>query len=292
MSIRKKLSYRAADELAAYSFVTPAMLGYLIFVLIPMVTIFVISMNEWTMLSAPRFVGLNNYIAIFKDPRFYNSMYVTLLYVLHNLPLQWVLSMILALMLRNIGRGMKIYRTFILLPWVTMPVAIAIVWRWVLNPLVGVLNYYLSLIGLRSPDWLGSLAMVTIAGVNIYIFLGFSTLLLFIGMQNIPADYYEAAEVDGVGAFRKFFKITLPLLKPTILYMTVTGVIGSFQVFEVVYSMTQGGPGTRTNVLYYSIYLEAFLFLRMGTAASMSVILFFILLILTLCQMYILRNKD
>jgi ABC-type sugar transport system permease subunit len=157
---------------------------------------------------------------------------------------------------------------------------------------MGFVAYYMGLMGFSAVDFFNAnMSLLTVALVNMWQFVGFSTLLLFIGMQNIPMDYYEAAEIDGVNAFSRFFCITLPLLKPTLMYMTVTGIINSFQVFDTVFGMTRGGPGEATNVYYFSIYMEGFQFLNMGYAAAMCTVLLVILLVVTGIQLRMYRDN-
>jgi multiple sugar transport system permease protein/sn-glycerol 3-phosphate transport system permease protein len=292
MQLIRGMSTRQRETAAGYLFVAPTMIGFLVFILVPTFAIFIIALYKWDLVGIPIYLGWTNYGKLFSDPLFANSLKVTAIYVLYNLPVQFLLAIVLALVLQRIGRGQKFFRTLVLLPWITTPVAISIVWKWILNQRLGLLNYYLGLTGVTPIDWFNvSHALGTIAAVNIWEYVGFSTILFLVGLQSIPNDYHEAAKMDGFNARQEFFFITLPLLKPTILYQTVTGLISSFQVFDTIYGMTRGGPGNATNVLYYSIYLNGFQFLNMGYAAAECVVLFLVLLVITAIQLAAFRDR-
>lgn len=277
--------------LIGYLFILPTVGAYVIFSLIPTVAVFVLSLFAWDLVGSPAFMGIDNYIRMFKDPLFLKSLKITFTYVAYNIPIQYLLSILLVLALKRPLRGVKAFRVIYLIPWVTTPVAIAIVWKWVLSPTGGVLNYVLDWFGVDKINWFSSaMALKSIVMVNVWQYTGFSTLIMLIGVQSIPQIFYESSQVDGAGRVRQFFHITLPLLKPTLLFLLVTGFIGSFQVFDSVYTMTDGGPGDSTSVYYFVIYKHAFQFLEMGYASAMSVILFVILMLVTLVQLRLFRN--
>jgi multiple sugar transport system permease protein/sn-glycerol 3-phosphate transport system permease protein len=268
-----------------YLFVFPTVGGFIVFGLGPVIAVFVLSTFSWNLVADPVFVALGNYLKVLSDPRFWNTIRVTATYVLYNIPTQFVLSLVLALALSRQMRGYRALRVIYLVPWVTTPIAVAIVWRWILNPRGGLMNYVLESLGMNAPNWFSSnLALASIAMVNVWQFTGYTTLLLLVGIMSIPGVYYEAAKIDGARTASTFFRITLPLLKPMIMFVLITGIIGSFQVFGTIYAMTEGGPGDATRVLYYAIYQSAFQFLNMGEASAMSVVLFFILMSVTLVQ--------
>lgn len=289
----KLLTNRRREAIAGYCFTAPAMLGFLFFILIPTAAVLVLSLFDWDLVGSPLFIGLGNFKKLFTSSSFINTLKVTGLYVLINIPPQYVLAMIFALFLKRITRGQTVLRTIILVPWITTPIAISVVAKWMLNEKMGLINYYLGILGIGPVNFFSTQnSLFTVAAVNIWQFVGFSALLFYIGMQNIPEDYYEAAEIDGASGWKRFVYITMPLLKPTIMYQMVTGVINSFQVFDTIYGMTRGGPGETTNVFYYAVYMEAFQFLNMGYAAAMCTVLFLILLVITAVQMYMFRDKD
>lgn len=289
----KALTNKQRESVAGYCFTAPAMLGFLVFILIPTVAVLILSLFRWDLVGEPLFIGFDNFRKLAASKSFINTLKVTGKYVLINIPPQYLLAIVFALCMTNITRGHKFLRTIILIPWIVAPIAISVVAKWMLNEKMGLINYYLGVLGVGPIDFFSpSNALLTVSIVNIWQYVGFSALLFYIGIQNIPSDYYEAAVIDGAGGWSKFAYITLPLLKPTILYQMITGVINSFQVFDTIYGMTNGGPGEATNVFYYSVYLEAFQFLNMGYAASMCTVLFFIMLVITGIQLYLFRDKD
>lgn len=272
-------------------FILPTFGAYLLFSLIPTAAVFVLSLFRWDLVNEPAFVGLDNFSQLFGDPLFLKSLRITFTYVLYNIPIQYLLSLLLVLALNRSLRGIKAFRVVYLVPWVTTPVAVAIVWKWVLNPSTGILNYVIERLGFDRVDWFSSaMAMKSVLMVNVWQHTGFSTLIMLVGIQSIPKVYYESAQIDGAARFRSFRHITLPLLKPTLLFLLITGFIGSFQVFDTVYTMTSGGPGDSTSVFYFLIYKQAFHFLEMGYASAMSVVLFLILMAVTLLQFKLFRN--
>ncbi|WP_304457976.1 carbohydrate ABC transporter permease [Alicyclobacillus sendaiensis] len=285
-NLEKRTPYSISRQLAPYAFIFPSFVGVLAFLLVPAVAVLVISLFSWNMLSPPRFVGLRNYLDILKDPIALHSMLTTVYYVVLNIPAQTVLAILLALMLNRRLPGTGVLRALFVLPWLAMPVAISVVWNLIFDPTNGVLNNLLVALGLRPQQWLSSPAeaLPCVASVNIWQWTGYNMLFFLAGLQSIPSHLYEAANIDGAGRFRKFFSITLPLLRPTLLFVLITSVIGSFQVFDTVYVMTQGGPGTATNVYNYYIFQQGFQFFHMGYAAALSVILFLVILLVTLIQ--------
>jgi len=196
------------------------------------------------------------------------------------------LSLALAVVMNRPIRGITFFRTAYFIPVVTSWVAVGLIWRWLYNPEYGLINWILSLFGLKGPDWLVSKtwAMPAIIIVNIWKNLGFNTMIFLAGLQGIPEDLYEASKLDGANQWQQFHYITLPMISPTTLFLTITSVIGSFQVFDAIYNMTRGGPEESTMVIVYYLWENAFGFLRMGYAAAMAWILFLIVFTLTLIQ--------
>jgi ABC-type sugar transport system permease subunit len=291
--VARRQRARGRRTRVGYAFVAPMLVGFLIFSLVPIAAVVVLSFFRWNLSGTPKFVGGHQYMQVFTNPEFWHVMGVTGAYVLYNLPLQWVLSMGLALLLRRRLPGSGLFRTIYLIPWVMTPIAIATLWKWILNPLTGILSYILSLVGVTGPDWFSSSwALRTIALVNIWEFTGFCTVILLVGLQGIPDVYFEAAKVDGAGAWGTFRRVTIPLMRPTLLFIFITGIVGSFQVFDTVYGLTLGGPGTATEVYYYYLYQEAFQFSNFGYACALAVILFLLLLTLTVGQILLFRRGD
>jgi multiple sugar transport system permease protein/sn-glycerol 3-phosphate transport system permease protein len=183
-------------------------------------------------------------------------------------------------------RGIGAFRTIYVVPWMATPVAMAVVWQWIFDPQYGALNSFLGFFGIHGLAWLSSrqLAMPAIAAVNIWQYTGYNMLFFLAGLQSIPDYLYEAAALDGASPVRRFFQVTLPLLNPTLFFVLVTTIIGSFQIFDTVYVMTQGGPANATSTINFYIFRQAFQFFHTGFAAALSMVLFAILLVVTLAQ--------
>lgn len=278
---------RSARGLIPYVLIGPSFVGVLVFLFIPAVAVFVLSLFKWNILTPPTFVGLANFTTLFQDQMVLQAMATTGYYVLLNIPVQTMLAILLAVLLNHKLRGMSLFRTLIVMPWLASPVAIATVWNLLFDPQNGTLNAILHVFGIPPQAWLASTteALPSVAMVNIWQWTGYNMLFFLAGLQSIPSYLYEAANLDGASKARQFFNITLPLLRPTLAFVLITTVIGSFQVFDTVYVMTSGGPGTATNVYNYMIFNEGFKYFHMGYAAAMSVILFVVILIITLLQL-------
>jgi multiple sugar transport system permease protein len=279
--------------LSALPFITPSFFGVIAFLVVPVVVLFVLSFMNWNLINPATAAGFNNYINIFRYDDAKHSLLVTLYYVLLNIPLQTVLALVLAVMLNRKLPGMGIYRVLFVAPYLSTPVAMAVIWYWVFDPKLGAVNAILAHVGIAGPQWLSStsLAMPVVALVNIWQYVGYNMLFFLAGLQAIPKQLYEAAEMDGAGPFKQFFKISLPLINSTMLFVLVTDVIGSFQVFDTLYVLTQGGPGNTTEVLNLKIYQVAFMDFRLGEAAAMSVVLFAVILAFTIGQFLFFRNR-
>ncbi|WP_307847861.1 carbohydrate ABC transporter permease [Metabacillus bambusae] len=282
----KKLFYK--DSTWAIILLLPNILGFIMFTLWPVVASFFLSFTEWDLLQPIKFVGLKNYIDLFQDETFIKVFWNTIYFTVASVPLGIVFSLMLAIALNQGLRGIKFYRAAYFLPVISSMVAVAVIWQWIYNPEYGVLNFILSLVGIEGPSWLTSTtwAMPAVIITSIWKGVGFNMLLFLAGLQAIPEHYYEAADIDGATWFNKFWNITLPLLSPTTFFVTVMAVINSFQVFDSVYLMTQGGPARSTSVMVHYIYENAFQFFRMGYASAMSYVLFFVIAIITLIQFW------
>jgi len=279
--------------LTALPFITPSFFGVIAFLVVPVVVLFVLSFENWNLISPASLAGFNNYINIFRFDGAAHSLSVTLYYVLLNIPLQTVLALAMAVMLNRKLPGMGLYRVLFVAPYLSTPVAMAVIWYWVFDPKLGAVNALLAHVGITGPQWLSStsLAMPVVALVNIWQYVGYNMLFFLAGLQAIPKQLYEAAEIDGAGPFKQFFRISLPLINSTMLFVLVTDVIGSFQVFDTLYVLTQGGPGNTTEVLNLKIYQVAFTDFRLGEAAAMSVLLFAVILAFTIGQFLFFKNR-
>lgn len=278
----KRSSIHAGRARFGLLMVAPMMIGFALFCLVPICIVFWLSLTNWSMFGTPEFVGVANYAKAFSTPLFWQSLLVTTLYAAISLPVSWVLSMGLALLLEKALPGTKLFRVIYLVPWVTTPIAIASVFRWIFDPISGVANVFLGFLGIPAVPWFSNqMALVTVALINIWQFSGYITLLFLVGLQAIPVAYSEAAAIDGAGYWRVFWHIKLPQMRPTLIFVSVTGVIGSFQVFDTIFGITKGGPGDSTRVFYYYIYQQAFSYTNVGYASALCVVLFAILLAFT-----------
>jgi multiple sugar transport system permease protein len=279
------------DSVCAWLFIAPALLGFTVFYLVPCFRAIYISLTDWNLLRPAKFVGSANYARLWTDANFWNSMRITLLYVLYNIPLQTVLGLLLAVLLDRLGRSV-VLRSIILVPYLIANVIAAILWFWMLDPLLGFVNVMLQSMGFGRVPFFSdqNLALPTIAAVNIWRHMGFVALLFYTGIQGIPRDIYEAARIEGASPWNSFWNITLPLLRPTLVFVLVTSIIGSFQVFDSIAVTTLGGPVNSTRTIVWYIYESSFVNFRMGYASAMSCALFVCLAVVTIVQMRILRS--
>ena len=272
-----------------YLLLAPSLLGVGAFLVLPVFVVLALSLQRWDLLSPARWVGLDNFRAVLTDPAVGNSVLVTAFFVLLVIPVQTVLGLVAALLLHRRLPGSNVFRVIYVIPWICAPLALGVVWRWIFDPSDGALN---ALLGQRI-EWLSSttLALPAVASVAVWTQVGYVTLFFLAGLNAIPAHLYEAARIDGAGDRQVFWRITLPLLRPTTFFVLVTGVISSFQVFDTVYAMTGGGPAGRTDVIAARIYHEAFEAFRLGRAAALAVVLFVLLVVVTLAQQVYFRRR-
>lgn len=267
-----------------YIFTSPWTIGFLLLVLGPMVASIIISFTRWDIITPPRWVGLENYRQMFtQDPLFWKSLRVTLVFTFGLVPLQLVLSLLVAILLNQKVRGLSWFRTIFYLPTVLPIVASSMLWLWILNP-SGLLNFFIGVLGIPPRDWLTSesLALPSIIMMSLWGSFGVSMIIFLAGLQGVPTSLYESADIDGASAWRKFFNITLPMLSPVVFFNFVMGLIGTFQVFTQGYLLTDGRPNNST--LFYVLYLyrNAFEYLTMGYASAMAWVLFIIIMGATL----------
>ena len=274
------------EAVRAYAFLTPSFLHLLLFSLGPVLFSMYLSFHRWNIIDPVKpFVGLDHFRTLLNDRLFWNALKNTAMFTLH-VPVGMALSLMVALVMNTRIRGVYVLRTLFFLPSVSSFVAIAMVWQWIYNPEYGLLNYLFALSGLPRPGWLTdpSLALISIMIMTIWIGIGYQMVIFLAGLQSIPAYLYEAAVIDGAGPWRRFWHVTMPLLKPTTFFILVTSVIASFQVFTSIYIMTQGGPMRATDVIVYHIYQNAWEYLKMGYASAMSWTLFMLIMIVTWVQ--------
>ena len=279
--------------LAAWSFLTPAAALLLLFTFGPLLFSLWISLHEWHLVDRVHpFTGLDNYLSLILDGEWWSAIRNTAVFTLH-VPFAMAVALGLALLTRGSRRAVRWARLALFLPGITSVVAIAVVWKWLLDDGYGLVNRALERVGLDSVPWLTSpdTALVTLMAISVWMVVGYQMVVFQAGLAAIPRDWYDAARVDGAGAFQRFRHITLPGLRHTLFFVLVTSLIGSFQVFGLVYVMTEGGPLGATNVAVYHIYREAWEFLRFGNAAAMSWILFAVVFAATWLHFRLLEKR-
>lgn len=280
---RRRLHRRRT--LAAYGLLAPSIVGVIGFLVIPVLLVGAISLTKWDLISDPVFVGLDNYRALVASSTFWNSVGVTAKFALLAIPAQLILGLLIAMGLNRRLPSSSLLRVLYVLPWVSAPLALGVVWRWLLDPSTGAVAEILG----QRVEFLSTpaLALPTIAFVHVWAKIGYVSLFFLAGLLAIPTSVYEAARLDGAGALRTAWSITLPLLRPTTFFVMVTSIIESFQVFDLVYGLTgnaAGYPAGTTDVIAARIYQEAFVSLNLGTSSAMALILFAVLALVTLIQ--------
>lgn len=275
------------EYLWGYLFILPNFIGFMIFLAVPIVIGFIYSLTSYNGFNQFNFVGLDNYINMFKDEYFLVSLKNNLIYTMLSVPATIALALMLAVILNSRVWGGSYFKTVFFFPTITSMVAVGIVWSVLFNPQQGPINNFLRSIGIIDPPlWLASTktALLSVIIVAVWKSTGYYMVMILAGLQTIPESLYESANIDGANFFRKFWSITLPMLSPTMFLVTILSIINSFQVFDLISVMTNGGPGRATNVLVYRIYQEGFVYLRHGYASAMAYFLFFIILIITMIQ--------
>ncbi len=268
-------------------FLLPALVPLILFRLFPMAASLGVSLTEWNLLKPPVFVGIDNYANVLTDPKFHKALANTLYYMVGYLPLVLVGALAIAVLLNSKLKGTAFFRGIYFLPVVTSWVVVALLWKWLLSPEGGIVNYLLGLVGIDGPGWWTdpNWAMPSIIIASVWKDLGFNMLILLAGLQSIPEHLYEAATIDGAGRWQKLRYITLPLLTPSILFAMILAMIGAFQVFDQVWVMTEGGPAGATTVVMEQVVRNAFKYGLMGEASAMSWVLFVIILLFTVFQL-------
>jgi multiple sugar transport system permease protein len=278
----------------AYLFLTPGLIHFVIFTLFAVGFAFYISFHKWNIIQPDKpFVGLDNYVRLFHDPRFSRAVINTLTFLL-GVPLNLASGLAVALLLNTKVRGQGLYRTLYYIPVVTPLVVSSIIWKWVYQGDYGLLNYYLLKLGLIHEKivWLAdpNLALPALIIMGIWGGTGATMVIYLAGLQSIPEEMYDAAKVDGASSFQRLIYVTIPLLAPTTFFLFVTNVIGTFQIFTQIYIMTSGGPLNRTTTIGYYLYDKAFRQLDMGYATAMAFALFAMIFVFTLFQMKFTRG--
>jgi multiple sugar transport system permease protein len=273
----------------AYALLAPSLFGVVAFLLLPILVVVWLSLYRWDLLGPLRYVGLANWRSVLSDSDFANSLLVTAAFVAIVVPAQTVLGLLAAAMLARQLPGTGVFRTLYVLPWICAPLAIAVMWRWILAPTDGAVS---TVLGHRI-EWLSDpgLALPVVSAVVVWTNVGYVALFFLAGLLAIPADIHAAARTDGANAWQRFWRITLPMLRPTMFFVLVTGIISAAQVFDTVYAMSQGGPAGRTDLVAHRIYAEAFGAAAIGRASVMAVLLFVILVGVTVVQQLYFRRR-
>lgn len=284
MSKRKR-----EDWIAGYVFIAPLVIGLSVFYIWPFLQNFWFSFNEVNKFNVATFIGLENYKKLFTDKNLWNATWNTFQYVIITTPITIAISLFIATLLNSDIKGKSIYRTIYFLPSVTMPVAISLVWKFIFNGDYGILNSFLSVFGIEGRSWLSdaNTALYMVMIVAIWSGVGYNVIILLAGMQGISKSYYEAAALDGAGAITQFFKVTLPMLSPTIFFVLITGLIGGFQVFDSIYMLVgiDNPIFEQVQTLNVMFYRNGFMYGYKGYASAISVFMFLIIMFITVLQL-------
>ncbi len=277
------------SSVLAYGLLAPSLFGVVTFLLLPILVVVWLSLYRWDLLGPLHYVGLANWRSVLADSDFGNSLIVTAIFVAIVVPTQTGLGLLAASMLARLLPGTSFFRTVFVLPWICAPLAIAVLWRWILAPTDGAIA---TLLG-HNIEWLSdpSFALPLVSAVVVWMNVGYNSLSFLAGLLAIPNDIHAAARTDGANAWQRFWRITLPMLRPTMFFVLVTGIVSTAQVFDTVYALTDGGPGGSTDLVAHRIYAEAFGSAAIGRASVMAVVLFVILVGVTVMQHLYFRRR-
>ena len=276
--------YLYEEKTAAYLFILPAVLGTFVFIIIPTVISFGLSFFDWNLLSNAKFVGLQNYKNIFTEPLFYKILINTIVFAMSTTVFAVIIPLMLASILNNKLKGSDFFKTAYFIPFITPMIVIAIVWEWIMSE--GLIANLMPLKPLYSEVW----AMPVIIMVSVWKLIGYNTIIFLSGFSTLNQEVLESAKTDGANRLQTLFHVTIPMLAPTVFFVIIITVINSFQVFDLIYMMTQGGPNDSTNVLVYSIYQNAFEYFNVGKASAIAYVLFVIVFVLTAFQWKLRKN--
>lgn len=268
-------------------FLAPSLTGLIVFILGPVIYSLFLTLYDWNLLSAPRFVGLNNFVEVFQDTRFIQASKHTFTYLILYIPSVLALAFGMALLLNQPLRGRTFFRMAFFVPVVSSWVAVSVIWRWIFNPRFGLMNYLLAQVGIEGPGWLfdPDTVLYAIVIASVWKDTGFVAVLFLAGLQGIPGIYYEAAKIDGASSRQRLRHITIPLITPTTFFALITSLIGSFQMFDQAWLMPERFARSGASVVMEQIVNNAFRYQRMGYAASMSWILFAVIFVITIVQL-------
>jgi len=290
------MRYNWIDRNLKWMYILPALLFVLIMMLFPIVYTVWISFYEWSMsaVTPPAFVGLANYIAMFKDERFLDALFNTFYFTIVALAVEMILGLAIAVLFNRSFKGKNIAKTLFLLPMVATPVAMGLVWMLIYEPTIGAANTILKAIGIDPQLYLASMTQVipSLIVVDVWQWTPMVALILMAGLSTLPTDPYESADVDGANAWKKFVHITLPLLKPTIIIAMMLRLIDVLKTFDIIYATTQGGPNFKSETLNIYGYVLGFQYFKLGSASALLVIFFLIVMALTLLLIWLKKRLE
>ncbi len=295
MQAKQKAELRR--HLVAYSFIAPNFIGFAVFTLAPMVFAFILAFLDWdgSPYNPMRFVGLKNFIRLGDDSQFAAAFRNTIIYTIATVPLTLVMALVIALLLNRKMRGRDFFRTVSFFPYVASMVAVTAVWNMLFNPGMGPINQFLTSIGVQNPpgwstdkDW----AMTTVVLFSVWKYMGYYMIIYLAGLQGVNTELYEAANLDGCNGWQRFWNVTLPQLSPTTFFILIMLIVQCFKVYDIVYMITQGGPGTATLVMVYDIYNKAFVNSTFGLASAEAMVLFLLVLVVTLVQFSVQKKRE
>jgi len=278
--------YTRKEVLVAYGLLAVPLLGTLLFRILPGLGSFWLSFTKWNLITAPEVVGLDNFRRMLDDPLFWKATLNTVYYVGVTVPLVVVVSLAMALLLNRKIRGLGFFRTVYFLPVVSSMVAVAVMWRWMLNPDYGLVNAGLAVLGIDGPSWLGdsTWAMPSIILVSVWREVGFYMIILLAALQGVPRNLLEAAAIDGAGPWQRFWGVTFPMISPSVFLVSIMALINNFQAFDLMYVMTEGGPQNATTNLVVYLYQQGFQYFDIGYGSAIALVLFAMILAVTLVQ--------
>ena len=290
---KRKMGNAVLRRTLPYLMILPAMLIFMVFVIYPVFYMLYVSFFDWNMIADMEFIGLKNYLDMFTDREFWKVLGNTFRFMLMMVPTTIVLSLAIALYLKRNTRINRILQNVMFMPNIVSLVSISFIWMWMMDEDRGLFNFVLSLFGVDPVNWLGdpNVAMLSLVIVNVWKSLGYYVLIFVAALQGIPEYLYEAAAMDRAKPVSIFFRITLPMLSPTLFFLILTGIIGSFKTFECVSLMTAGGPADATNTMVYELYQQGFVFYHTGYASAMGVVLMLIVGLMTLIYFSLLKKK-
>jgi multiple sugar transport system permease protein len=277
---------KKTEGIVAVGFLAPNLFGFLVFTIGPIIASIYLSFTDWDLMNNPAWIGFKNYLTLFGDSRFAQTVKNTIVFSVAMVPAVIILALFFALLLNSKIKGLMVFRTIFFIPVVATMTGVAMLWRWLLQDDIGLVGYLFSIVGLKAPHFLSGTewSLFSVILVSVWKRVGYDIVLLLAGLQTIDLTYYEVARMDGANRLQQFKNITLPLLTPTLFFTIIMATINSFQAFDQTYILTKGGPAYSTTTIVYYIYLQAFDAMRMGRACAAAVLLFTLVMIITLIQ--------